>query len=327
MYNGLDIDQFDQLIKLSCRTYITKILKTHGWLSDAHEPVRTPMYADAAHIKSINETIGPTNDNERYNLQQSMGFSYRQAIGELLFAAVTCRPDILYAVIRLSNFSTHPAEIHYTAVKRVFRYLRSTINEGLHYWRIHSRDDLPTAPVPAIPPDNHEVNLPGSNDANLHGYVDADWASDTRTRRSMTGIGMYLAGAPVAYRARLQPTVAMSTTESEFVAASDAGKMALYLRSVLSELGLNTDAATPLYEDNAAAIKMANAQRPTRRTRHLDIRHFALLDWVERDQVILAHISTHDNPADGLTKSLQPVLFGRHCASLLGKRKPSYCTF
>ena len=183
------------------------------------------MQGDAAHTKSLNEATGPLGDSERRLLQQSMGFSYRQAIGELLFAAVTCRPDVLYAVIRLSNFSTNPAEIHYTAVKRVFRYLRSTINDGLHYWRIHARDDLPVAPILTIPPDNHKVHLPGAATTDLHCYVDADWASDTRTRRSMTGIGMYLAGAPVAYRARLQPTVAMSTTESEFIAASDAGNL------------------------------------------------------------------------------------------------------
>ena len=227
----------------------------------------------------------------------------------------------------MSQFNNNPAEIHYQAVKRVFRYLRSNINDGLHFWRKHLRDDLPTLKEPLIPPDNYDVTLPGIKSTELHGYVDADWASDTRTRRSLTGIGLFLAGAPIAYRARYQPTIALSSTESEFVAASDAGKMTLYLRSVLTQLGLQPSDATPLYEDNAAAIAMANAQRPTRRTRHLDIRYFALMDWIERDELILTSISTHDNPADGLTKALQPVLFNRHVTSLLGKRKPQYCTF
>ena len=96
---------------------------------------------------------------------------------------------------------------------------------------------------------------------------------------------------------------------------------------MLQDLGISQDSATPLYEDNRAAIAMANAQRPTRRTRHMDIKHFALLDWVSTDQLILSSISTHDNPADGMTKSLGPQLFARHSSTLLGKRKPSYCSF
>ena len=103
--------------------------------------------------------------------------------------------------------------------------------------------------------------------------------------------------------------------------------MALYLRSLLDELGIEQTTATKLYEDNSGAILMANAQRPTRRTRHLDIRHLALLDWVETDQIVLEAISTHDNPADALTKILGPQLFSRHSFTLLGKRKPMYCTF
>uniref|UniRef100_A0A7S2W8N9 Reverse transcriptase Ty1/copia-type domain-containing protein n=1 Tax=Eucampia antarctica TaxID=49252 RepID=A0A7S2W8N9_9STRA len=103
--------------------------------------------------------------------------------------------------------------------------------------------------------------------------------------------------------------------------------MALYLRSLLDELNIKQTAATKLYEDNSGAISMANAQRPTRRTRHLDIRCFALLDWVETDQIVMETISTHDNPANTLTKILGPQLLSRHSSTLLGKRKPMYCTF
>ena len=135
------------------------------------------------------------------------------------------------------------------------------------------------------------------------------------------------AGAPVVYRSRFQPTISQSSTEAEFIAAAEAGKLALYLRSMLNDLGIPQDSATPLYEDNQAAIAMANAQRSTQRTRHMDIKHFALLEWVYTDQLILSSISTHDNPADGMIKSLGPNLFARHSSTLLGKRQPSYCSF
>ena len=86
------------------------------------------------------------------------------------------------------------------------------------------------------------------------------------------------AGAPVVYRARFQPTISQSSTEAEFIAAVEAGKLALYLRSMLNDLGIQQDTAMALFEDNEAAIAMANASRPTRRTRHMDIKHFALMD-------------------------------------------------
>ena len=83
-----------------------------------------------------------------------MQFSYRQAIGELLFAAIPCHPDILYAIIRLSQYNKKPARIHYIAVKRVFRYLRYIISGGLHYWRTTINSDLQDLPAPTI---NHDT--------------------------------------------------------------------------------------------------------------------------------------------------------------------------
>ena len=137
-------------------------------------------------------------------------------------------------------------------------------------------------------------------------------------------MGLFFAGAPVVYRSQFQSTVSASSTEAEFIAAAEASKLTLYLRSMLDDFGIPQNSATQIHEDNDADIAMANSQRPTCRTRHMEIRHFALIDWVETDQIILSHISTHDNPADELTKALGPQLFSRHCATLLGKRKPPY---
>jgi len=107
-------------------------------------------------------------------------------------------------------------------------------------------------------------------------FVDSDWGGDTSHRKSISGSTFFLAGAPIMYKTKMQPTVAMSSTEAEFVAASETGKMVLYIRSILDALGLCIQDATPMHIDNAGARQMANAQKPTRRTRHLDIRYFAL---------------------------------------------------
>jgi hypothetical protein len=92
-----------------------------------------------------------------------------------------------------------------------------------------------------------------------------------------------MAGGTVAYKTKFQVTVAMSSTEAEFMAACDAGKMILFIRSILWDLRIPQQAASVLFEDNDSCTAMANAQKPTTRTKHMDIHYFALLEWVERD--------------------------------------------
>jgi hypothetical protein len=93
-----------------------------------------------------------------------------------------------------------------------------------------------------------------------------------------------MAGGPIGYKTRLQPTVAIPQKPSS---ACDAAKMMLFIRTILWELGIPQHAATVVYEDNDGVTAMANAQKPSSRTRHMDIRFFALSEWVERDLVIL----------------------------------------
>jgi len=88
------------------------------------------------------------------------------------------------------------------------------------------------------------------------------------------------------------PTVSQSSTEGEFMAACSAGRMILFVRSILWDLGIPQAAATLLYEDNDACIAMANAQKPTTRTRHMDIKYNVLCEWVERDLILLGRADT-----------------------------------
>jgi len=119
---------------------------------------------------------------------------------------------------------------------------------------------------------------------------------------------MYAGGA-VGYKSKFQPFIAHLLTEAEFVAACDTANMILFYRSLLQQVGLEQMEATILFEDNSGALMMANAQQPKQRTQHMDIKHFELLDWVERDLLILEKIQTHDNAADAMTKTLTRQLF------------------
>ncbi len=107
-------------------------------------------------------------------------------------------------------------------------------------------------------------------------------------------------------------------TEAEFVAAVQAAKIAKYLRSLLLELDYEKPGSTVLYEDNLAAILMINASRPTPRSRHIDIQHFAIQEWKSNVVIICCPIPGIINPADALTKALGTSLHFRHVRHLMG---------
>ncbi len=132
------------------------------------------------------------------------------------------------------------------------------------------------------------------------------------------------AGAAIACKWRVRPTVSLSSSEADYLAASNAGKMALYLRSVLDDLNVLQTLATVIYEDNRGALLMSRAAQPTKQSRHIEIRHYALNDWVERDLVSLEDCASGLNASDIATKQTGGILFARHLDNISGRLIPSY---
>ena len=128
----------------------------------------------------------------------------------------------------------------------------------------------------------------------------------------------------MAYKTKLQPTVAQSSTEAEFMQATDAGRISLFIRSILWDLNIPQEAATILYEDNDGATAMANAGKPTPRSRHIDVKFYVIQEWVERDLMKLERIDTAVNMADHFTKPLPRILFYRHRDFYMGHVPPTY---
>ena len=131
----------------------------------------------------------------------------------------------------------------------------------------------------------------------------------------------------VYYKTKYHETIALSSTEAEFVALCDAGKVVLYARSILNYLKVSQDNATVLFEDNRGALLMAQQRKPTKRTRHMDIKYFAVSDWVERDLITVTAIPTAENVSDAFTKQTPRILFYRHYDRLMGRVVPSYVQF
>jgi hypothetical protein len=113
----------------------------------------------------------------------------------------------------------------------------------------------------------------------LYRYSNAAWDMDIRHLHSISGMVSFLAGVVVAWKTCVQTTVVLSTAYSEFLAASDTGRLDLFIRAVLSELRQHQCAATNVYEDNQQMA--ADSMAPTRKMRHIAIHHFTPQDWTE----------------------------------------------
>jgi hypothetical protein len=135
-YNGVDIWQTRDYVKISCETYIDRLLQTHGWSapspneSDRHDCI--PLSSDTTN--SLQLLRGRDEGTKEHTaLEILVGFPYRQILGELMYAYVVCRLDIGFAVTFLARFSGAPALEHYLALKSTCKYLWSTKSWGIHY--------------------------------------------------------------------------------------------------------------------------------------------------------------------------------------------------
>ena len=205
-------------------------------------------------------------------------------------------------------------------------YLYATRSDGLYYWRQEPNMDLPDIPLPKTV-SSHEQLKPYHeliNPTTMEGASDSTWGTDRTHRRSSGGIVFFYAGGAIYYRSRIHPTIALSSTEAEFAFMTDAGKAALYLRSILEELRLEQIQPTHIKVDNRGARQLSNAQQPTKRTRHIDIRDFCILQWTEEEQIIFSDIPSAYNVSDSLSKPTGRTKFYEHMDVIMGRRKPPY---
>jgi hypothetical protein len=139
-------------------------------------------------------------------------------------------------------------------------------DDGLYFWCTAPCHKLPEGPLPRVSSNMHNILLNDRPQLNVHiahAYADSDWATCIKTRQSFGGMCICLAGGTIAYKCRFQPTVAGSSTEAEFMAACDLGKMILFVQSIRWDLNVPQEAATLSYKDNDSFTAMGNAQKPT----------------------------------------------------------------
>ena len=176
-------------------------------------------------------------------------------------------------------------------------YLRGTAHHHIKYTR-----DLP---------DKTLINT-------LWDCVDSDWAGDTDTRRSHTGYVLMFNGGAISWKSRRQDSVSLSTSEAEFVAASQCGQEVLYIREILLDFHQPQTGPTIVYEDNLACIAMSENAVRRKYSRHIDIRRYFVRELVAGGVLKLVPLRTHLMMADALTKGLPTPAHAKHRAVMMG---------
>lgn len=267
--------------------FVKKSLKK--FKMDNCNPATTP----ADPCTRISTQMSPTTEEEKQDMAK---VPYREAVGCLLYLSLTCRPDISYAVSQVAKFCQNPGRAHWNAVKRILAYLAGTNEFGIHFGTLTKES--------------------------LVGYTDADYAGDLDTRCSTSGFAFFIHGSLVSWSSRKQKCVSQSTTEAEYVAASESCKEAVWLKSILSEIGEIEDEPVKISCDNQSAIRSIHNPGFHQRTKHIDVRYHLIRQLQEDGVIDVTYVSSKEQKADIFTKNLQKPEFERMRTELgVGGRK------
>ena len=209
---------------------------------------------------------------------------YRSAIGMLLYLMHGSRPDLCYPVIKLSQYSSRPRKVHWDGIKRIFRYLRGTLDRAIHLGQVNATD---------------------VNGNNLIGYFDSAHA-DTLSKRSTCGYLFTLYGGIISWSTKVQRTIALSSTEAEYMAGTEATREAVWLKGLLDAVFHSSHSPftivwpVELREDNQGSLALANNPQFHKRTKHIELRHRFLSDMVADGLIRITYVPTTDMLADSL---------------------------
>lgn len=254
---------------LSQRNYLENVLKRFNM--ENCKPMLTPLDSN------FNTKIFDLNTN---NCDVDIEGICRQIIGCLMYAVSGTRPDLCFAVSLLSRYQKCANSALLSALKRVLRYVKHTLDYKIVY---------------------------KCNDSVLQGYCDADWGGDQRDRKSTSGYLFTFANCLVMWCSKKQSSVSLSSTEAEYVSMSMAASEACWLVNLLQDLDVQNCSPVKLYCDNQSAILNASTDS-VKRLKHVDIRYHFIKDLIKNNKIDIQYINTCEQLADMLTKSLSKEL-------------------
>ncbi|CAA7024509.1 unnamed protein product [Microthlaspi erraticum] len=207
---------------------------------------------------------------------------YRQLVGSLQYLQFT-RLDIAFAVNKLSQFMHCPTDDHWQAAKRILRYLAGTPSHGIFF--------------------------SSKNPLNLHAYSDADWGGDSFDYASTNAYIIYLGTHPISWSAKKQKGVARSSTEAEYRAVANAVAKLRWVCNILTELGIELPTPPTVYCDNVGATFLCANPVFHSRMKHIALDYHFVRGHIQDGALRVAHVHTHDQLTDVLTKPLPRAHF------------------
>ncbi|RVW97088.1 Retrovirus-related Pol polyprotein from transposon TNT 1-94 [Vitis vinifera] len=264
---GIKIKRTSDELILSQSHYVDKILGKFD--KDNSGVARTPVDVTLHLSKNKGESVSQV--------------EYSRIIGSLMYLMSCTRPDIAYAVSKLSRYTSNPGAKHWQGIIRVLKYLRFTRDYGLHYTR-----------YPAV----------------LEGYSDANWISNVKDSKSHSGYVFTLGGAAVSWKSSKQTVIARSTMESEFIALDKCGEEAEWLRHFLEDIPRWSKPVPPIciHCDSQSAIGRAQSNMYNGKSRHIRRRHNTIRQLLSTGVISVNYVKSKDNIADPLTKGLNREL-------------------
>ena len=291
-YLGLKInrDYQNKIIYVNQKHYILRLLKKYD-LENCRE-VQTTLPRDFKF--DVEEIENLSHDQIRYIRE----FPVREIIGALNYLAVCTRPDITSALNIISRYQDKANLTICQGCIHILKYLKTTMDLSLKY--------------------SGKVN-------SLVGFSDSDWAGDLITRRSTSGYIFYFGNSPIIWQSKLQPIVALSSTEAEYMALTNATQEALWIRSLLKEFGFSMNMPTTVWCDNKGAIDLTYNPIHHKRTKHIDLRYHFIRQIVQEGHVVIDTIDSSEMLADLLAKIVTPQVSGLLLTQLMGHTtiKPS----
>ncbi len=276
---GIGIHQQGDKITLEQGAYLESILAEANYIEA--KPRSTPW---GAHLKE---------DSEPVDITELAVF--RRILGQLMYLSTATRPDITFAVGRLSSSMSAPTKGAWNRLKRVLKYLNGTRELGISYQK-------------------------GEENLRLDIYVDSSYGTDPKKGRSLTGYVTYIAGGPIVWKSHLQSTVADSVHAAEYIALHEAAVSAMGSINMLSELGISMDPPT-LWEDNDGSRRLATSGLGQRKARHLDIKYHYVQQLCKEGKIAIKRVAGDQQTADILTKGSHTAKFYTYLRDLLGVRR------
>jgi histone deacetylase 1/2 len=261
---GIEVKRTQNGLLLTQQKYATDLLEKLGMRVCKAAP--TPLSVSDPLSLMDGDPLGPDDST-----------NYRSIVGGLQYLTLT-RPDIAFSVNKVCQFLHAPTTVHWTAVKRILRYVKDTVDIG--------------------------ITFQPSSSTLLSGFSDADWAGCLDDRRSTGGFAIFVGPNLVSWSARKQATVSRSSTEAEYKALANATAEMIWIEALLRELGVQLKEKPCLWCDNLGATYLSANPVFHARTKHIEIDFHFVRERVANKKLRVKFVSSKDQVADGFTKAL-----------------------